>query len=245
VKGNDDDQGAWGGAGSQRYPHAEAALRPASTPEWAERRRLSTAMRTVIEDLVRTEAPAEDLARAADALEAVAASLSRHPKRTGLEGYGESANAGDIHALFDYSPVIGRCNPLAPPLELRAVDSRVKGRGMFGAAYEGPPRHVHGGMVAAAFDEVLGFAQSLTGAPGMTAMLTVRYRRPTPLGKELAIDAGVDRVDGRKIHASASISCDGQVTAEAEGLFISVRREKFLDMLGGDDGGDDGGAAEK
>ena len=31
----------------------------------------------------------------------------------------------------------------------------------FGAAYEGPPGSVHGGIIAAAFDEVLGMTQSL------------------------------------------------------------------------------------
>ena len=42
----------------------------------------------------------------------------------------------------------------------------------FGSAYEGPPGCVHGGYVAAAFDEMLGFVQSLGGNPGMTARLT-------------------------------------------------------------------------
>ena len=37
----------------------------------------------------------------------------------------------------------------------------------FGSAYEGPPGCVHGGFVAAAFDEVLGFVQSLGGQPGL------------------------------------------------------------------------------
>ena len=59
----------------------------------------------------------------------------------------------------------------------------------FGSAYEGPPGHVHGGFVAAAFDEVLGYVQSLGGRPGMTGTLTVRYRSPTPLYTELRFEA--------------------------------------------------------
>jgi hypothetical protein len=53
----------------------------------------------------------------------------------------------------------------------------------FGSAYEGPPGCVHGGYVAAAFDEMLGFVQSLGGNPGMTARLTFPIgvrRRSTP-----------------------------------------------------------------
>ena len=41
-----------------------------------------------------------------------------------------------------------------------------------GPVYEGPPGHVHGGLVAAMFDELLGFAQ-LSG--GFTGTLTIRY----------------------------------------------------------------------
>ena len=64
----------------------------------------------------------------------------------------------------------------------------IKGTVTFGSAYEGPPGHVHGGYVAAAFDELLGMTQSLGGMPGMTGTLTVRYRRPTPLRTELHPD---------------------------------------------------------
>ncbi len=56
----------------------------------------------------------------------------------------------------------------------------VIGHANFGVAYEGPPGYVHGGIIAAAFDEVLGMAQSLTGNPGMTGTLSIRYRRPDP-----------------------------------------------------------------
>jgi len=213
------------------YPYAEAARSPATTAEWAARRRLAAAMRRTIEELVLTDAPTDELERAAETLEAFVDSLSRHPKRSGLEGYAESANSGDVHAFFDQSPLIGLSNPLAPPVVLEADGQRVKGSVVFGSAYEGPPRHVHGGIVAAAFDEILGFAQCLTGAPGMTAMLTVRYRRPTPLHAPLELEAGVDRVEGRKIFASARMYCRGELTADADGLFISVDRTKFRALV--------------
>lgn len=213
------------------YPQAEAARSPATTPEWAARRRLAAAMRWVVEELVLTDAPTDELERAAGTLEAFADSLARHPKRNGLEGYAESANSGDVHAFFDQSPLIGLSNPLAPPVTLEVEGGAVKGSVVFGSAYEGPPRHVHGGIVAAAFDEILGFAQSLTGAPGMTARLTVRYRRPTPLHAPLELDARVDRVEGRKIFASARMFCRGELTADAEGLFISVDPKKFRELV--------------
>jgi len=198
---------------------------------WAQKRRLAAALRTIIDRLVLSDAPEEQLSRAADAAERYAATLEEHVQRKNMWGFAETANAGDVGAFFDQSPMIGLSNPLAPPLELHAREGRIVGRGVFGAAYEGPPGHVHGGFVAAGFDEVLGFAQSLSGNPGMTGTLTVRYRRPTPLHTELRFDAGVDRVEGRKIFTSGRLLAGETVTAEAEGIFISVDPEKFLAMM--------------
>ena len=198
---------------------------------WAQKRRLAAALRVMIDRLVMSEAPEEQLARAADAAEGFAASLAQHPRRERLWGFAESANAGDVGAFFDQSPLIGLSNPLAPPMKLEARDGRIHGEATFGSAYEGPPGHVHGGFVAAAFDEVLGFAQSLTGSPGMTASLTVRYRRPTPLHVALRFEAGVDRVEGRKIFASGRVLLGETVTAEAEGIFVSVDAERFQALL--------------
>lgn len=203
------------------------------TPQRLEMRRLAEAARVVIERLVATRAPAEDLAAAADALEAVAASLDGHPRGHSFEGFAESANAGDPHAFFDHSPIIGRANPLAPPLDLAVLDGKVAGRARFGSAYEGPPGAVHGGYVAAAFDEVLGMAQSLGGRPGMTGTLTVRYRRPHPLHAEIRFEGELLRVEGRKIFTEGRSFHGEDLLAEAEGLFISVDFAKIAAMMAG------------
>jgi len=195
-----------------------------------EAHRLATAMRRVIDRLVQVAAPENDLAAAADALERYADRLATYPVSRTYEGFAETANAGDTHAFFDHSPLIGMANPMAPPIRLAVIGDRVEGHVNFGVPYEGPPGHVHGGFLAAAFDEVLGMAQSLTGNPGMTGTLTIRYRKPTPLLKELVFDARVERVEGRKIITRGTVSSDGVVTAEAEGIFIAVGHERFMSM---------------
>jgi acyl-coenzyme A thioesterase PaaI-like protein len=175
-------------------PYWLAAMREA-TGAWAERRRLGKAMRTVIDRLVTSDAPEDELRRAVEALERYAERLARHPQRLMPAGFAESANAGDVNAFFDYSPLIGLSNPIAPPVTLHVEGDVVRGIVTFGAAYEGPPGHVHGGLIAATFDEVLGFAQSMTGHPGMTGTLAIRYRKPTPLHRELTLEGRVVRVD--------------------------------------------------
>jgi len=113
---------------------------------------------------------------------------------------------------------------IAPPIEIETGAQRVRGRFTFDEAYEGPPGFVHGGTIAAAFDVLLGAANAHLGAPGMTARLTVRYRRPTPLHREVRMEAWHERRAGRRGDVHGTMSVDGEVTAEAEGLFVTVDR---------------------
>ena len=199
--------------------------------KWAQKRRLADAMRLVIERLSPSDAPEAELRRAADALEAYADQLETHPRLRFVHGYAETANAGDVSAFFDRSPLIGLANPLAPPLTIAKTGERTaEGRVTFGSAYEGPPGHVHGGFVAAAFDEVLGFVQSLSGRPGMTGTLVVRYRRPTPLHTPLRFTAEYVRSEGRKLYTEARVHAGDVLCAEAAGIFVSIARERFAEL---------------
>ena len=192
---------------------------------WRERRRIADALRVVIERLVTSDAPEPELSAAADALERYAERLKQHARRTKTFGYPESANAGEVRSEgthFDYSPLIGRANPLAPPLRLWIEGDVACGSVVFGSAYEGPPGCVHGGLIAAAFDEVLGFTQSMAGHPGMTGTLNVRYRSPTPLHTELRFEGRMLRIEGRKLFVAATLHAGETLCAECEAIFVRV-----------------------
>jgi acyl-coenzyme A thioesterase PaaI-like protein len=81
---------------------------------------------------------------------------------------------------------------------------------------------VHGAIVAGAFDQVLALVNVLVGHPAMTGTLTIKYRRPTPLHEELRFVARTDRVEGRKVFASATLHAGETLVAESEGVFILV-----------------------
>jgi Thioesterase superfamily len=208
----------------------QAALSREVTPRRAAMRRAGEATRQVIDRIVATRAPLDALEEAAEALEQVAETLGRYPQGRLFEGFGETANAGDPHAFFDNSPIIGPANPLAPPIEMTIEKDVVIGHVCYGSAYEGPPGCVHGGYIAAAFDEVLGMTQSITGRPGMTGTLTVRYRRPTPLHADLRFEGRVEKVEGRKIFTVGQSFAGDELTCEAEGLFISVDFAKIAEL---------------
>lgn len=189
-----------------------------ATPERAE---LAAAVRALIDAVMTTEeADAETLLEIARDTERLAFRL----------GGGRNAGPGyRPRSHGDYlprSPIVGEASPLSPRLDWEETsDGGIGGRGTFGAPYEGPPGFVHGGWVACAFDEMLGIANIVAGHPGMTARLTVHYRRPTPLFRELRFKAWVDRTEGRRIMSRAEV-WDGEVlTAEAEGLFVQPRPE--------------------
>jgi acyl-coenzyme A thioesterase PaaI-like protein len=194
-------------------------------------RRAADSVRSVTDRMFATLAPEEALADVTSLVSQAAAILARYPRKRPFEGFPEAANAGDPHAFFDHSPIAGRANPLAPPIEMEIDNQRVIGRVNYGAAYEGPPGSVHGGHIAAAFDEVLGMAQSLGGQPGMTGTLTIRYRKPTPLHTDLRIEASITEMEGRKTFTIGTMYAGDLVTAEAEAVFIRVDMARIAELM--------------
>jgi acyl-coenzyme A thioesterase PaaI-like protein len=176
---------------------------------------LSDSVRELIDAAIRTQVSPEIIATATAELRRVAASLRLEQIET---SYGQQAIEGPQQTWA--SPVIGVRNPIAPPLHLHhEPDGLVWADFHLGAGYEGPPGLVHGGMSALVMDHVLGEAVSAAGHWGMTGTLSLRYRRPTPLGR-LRAEARIDRIDGRKAFVDGAILHAGEVTVEATGIFV-------------------------
>jgi hypothetical protein len=55
----------------------------------------------------------------------------------------------------------------------------------------------------------------------------VNYRRITPIGRHLHLDATLDREEGGKLFASARLRDDRDLLADAEGLYITLRPEQL------------------
>ncbi|MCU1357591.1 MAG: hypothetical protein JWM89_3009 [Acidimicrobiales bacterium] len=210
-------------------------LRAASHGELSPRRaamkELADATRLLVDRLVATDAPDDVIAAATKEVQSAAARFEGHQQAT-LYGFSEMATAGGRpDPLYDHSPLIGIANPLAPPMDIREVDGVIVANAVFGQAYEGPPGCVHGGYVAAAFDELLGAAQALSGAPGMTGTLSIRYESPTPLNVALRYEGRLTGVERRKIFTEGTCFAGDRITATAKGIFISMQPGQFLDLL--------------
>lgn len=199
-----------------------------------ERRRFAQAVRELCAETVACDAPDELFRKVADRVEALVEKLRAEPRRirtlaSSLEEEirmeGERYHYGD---LLDFSPLAGLANPLAPPMNIRKEDdTRLVATLVFSSAFEGGPGLAHGGYVAAAFDELLGLTQSLTGEAGMTGKLKVRYRSPCPLNTELRMEGRVHQREGRKIVARGIMHAGDRLVADGEATFVVLEGEVY------------------
>lgn len=190
---------------------------------------LADAVRALNDAAIRTEVDDDEVRAVTAELEALAARLRAHqlPGSYGVR-FGE-----DSRGRSWGNAVVGLRNPVAPPLAIEhdpSANGDVWSDFHLGAAYEGPPTLVHGGVSALILDQMLGEAAGAGGRPGMTGTLTLRYRQATPLG-DLRAEAWIDRSEGIKTWAKGHLIGPDGVTVEAEGVFILPRwaREKIAE----------------
>jgi acyl-coenzyme A thioesterase PaaI-like protein len=191
---------------------------------------VAEAMRRITAAIVGRPIDDGAMSQAGAALEAVAdhLELSAGP---GRRPRFEPDPSGDAQDFFPTSPVIGFANPIAPPVRIELGEDGLVGTAFFDYQYEGPPTCVHGGVLAMVFDELLGATNIAAGCPGMTGTLTIRYRRPTPLRTMLRLESRCLGRQGRKISTWGGVFHDDALLAEAEGIFIELVPERFLQVV--------------
>lgn len=182
---------------------------------------LTEAVRGLVDATIRTTVPPEEIRAVQAEVEALTARL----RAAQLPGaFGVRYNPAGRGRPWG-NTVVGLRNPVAPPV--RTVHhpdhtGEIWTEFHLGAAYEGPPGHVHGGVLALILDQLLGESAGSGRRPGMTGTLTIRYHRATPLGP-LRGEARIDRIDGIKTYAVGTVADAAGVTVEAEGVFILPR----------------------
>jgi uncharacterized protein (TIGR00369 family) len=90
--------------------------------------------------------------------------------------------------------------------------------------FEGWDSVAHGGIVCTILDEVMAWSVIGQGTWGVTARLTVAFRKPIPTGRAIRAEGRVvelhrraSRTEGRVVDAAT-----GDVLATAEGTFIAL-----------------------
>jgi acyl-coenzyme A thioesterase PaaI-like protein len=122
------------------------------------------------------------------------------------------------------NPIIGACSPTRPDVQLRYADGEVVGRARFTKRFVGPPGFAHGGISAMLADQIVTVSGQALGMRTLTKALRVRYRRPIPLGTDVAL-WGVCEPDGDSLRARCTVTVGDDVAVEGTGDL--VRFEHF------------------
>jgi acyl-coenzyme A thioesterase PaaI-like protein len=129
----------------------------------------------------------------------------------------------------------GEHNPCGLGLQAWREGDDIRGRVTFGEHHSGGPMFAHGGAVATALDDCLGFLLYIVQEPAVTAKLEVNYRKPVLLNTEYSLHAWLTGRDGRKVFSAIDMrDAKGEVVAEGTGLFVTVAFEHFTKDLPAD-----------
>ena len=93
----------------------------------------------------------------------------------------------------------------------------------FKKEHQSYPERVHGGMISALLDELAGRALWVTNPEllGVTASLTVKFRKPVPYDEELLGKGEITKRSGRLFTATAKILNKNKlVLAECEATYV-------------------------
>jgi hypothetical protein len=174
---------------------------------------LVVSLRHVLDSIRLADLPVEEAQAARASLTAVAERARQFPA------------ADDLEPTSRRPDLPGRGNALIPGFVMNSDESnRSYGHGSFSAAHLGRVA-AHGGSITLIFDEVMGRLIERDGRRARTAYLHVNFRRLVPIDVELDLETHIDRQEGRKTFASATIHHGDLLLADAEGLWISPREQ--------------------
>ena len=118
-----------------------------STAQVAECARIVAGLRAINTKIVRLSGSAAELAAAADAIEALSASLDSVTRSRAIETFRYRFDRDDPNDVLPFNPATGAFNPLAPAIAMRVEGDTLVADVTFPASYESAPDTVQGGMV--------------------------------------------------------------------------------------------------
>jgi acyl-coenzyme A thioesterase PaaI-like protein len=95
---------------------------------------------------------------------------------------------------------------------------------LFGKQHQGFKDIVHGGMIGLVLDEMMVNLAWKDGMPAVTAELTVRLKKATPVGQKVLLEAQIDREEPRALYARATDKNEsGELLASATAACIRIK----------------------
>lgn len=196
----------------------------------AARIELGATARRLNHAIVARDVELEQLQSAIAALSSIAEEFERSDRRERSFAHFKDSKRvefvdGDIMTSHICRPGSGPGSPHGLEMTVTRNGDVAEARFVIGDSYEGAPGRSHGGIVALAFDDAMGFVLSIIHSVAYTGEISVRYKAPTPLNTPLVIRARLDRIEGRKLHLVAEMSedrPDAPLIATSHALFIAI-----------------------
>jgi len=198
--------------------------------EWAARRRLAQSIRDLTERCVRTEGDEAAMEAARVLVQQAAALLPEGG--TASEAFADKSYHADPAKWIDRGALYGQSNPIAPPMEIEMEAGVSRCRLVLTESYVGAPGIVHGGILAACFDQICGHCAVTNGFPGMTSRLELRYTRPARVYTDLTFEAKLSEQQGRQVTVTGSVCHDGVSLATCHAVFVVLNQTQSRQIFG-------------
>jgi len=195
----------------------------------------AAALRDLIHAFAAHDPDDETLRALASTATSLAAQLERADARDRMALMRAAVTAGDAPAFpemtagsgFSDRAVGGATNPASVDLDVRFEGEEVVATVVLHRAFEGAPGRAHGGIVAAAFDDVTGFVIGILREPAFTGELTVRYVKPVPVDQPLEMRARLRGRERRKLFIEAEAHHGDELVATCKAIYITVDPTRF------------------
>ncbi len=125
--------------------------------------------------------------------------------------------------------VCGRDNPIGLHMHVYAEpDGCVYADYIPREEQQGYPGVMHGGILTAMLDELIGRTAIASDLWCMTAKLEMRFRKPVPIGEPLKLKGEITKKTGRVLEGIGEIRlADGSLAVEAHGIYLRIPNEQL------------------
>jgi len=115
----------------------------------------------------------------------------------------------------------GKLNPHGLQLDIRPTEEGVELEFTADERFAGWQAIAHGGIVATVLDELMAWACTARGIQGVTAEMTVRFRKPLAIGRKVRGQGRIRGGHGRLVLTESRLLTEsGELVAEASGKMM-------------------------
>jgi uncharacterized protein (TIGR00369 family) len=137
---------------------------------------------------------------------------------------------------FEFEPhncfACGELNEHGLQLQLHLEERRSWSEFVVDSRFEGWRGVTHGGIIATILDEVMAWALVAEDNWGVTARMTIEFKRPVPVGTPVRAEGWIVRTRRRLVNTAGQIvDANGTPLATAEAVYVAATEERKRELM--------------